>query len=419
MPVVLPLTVIAFFMAFASWTLFSVIGVHIKQALDLSSTGFALLLATPVLAGGVLSVLFGAMAQAFGGRRVLIGCLFGLQCALGLLMIVDSYVGFLLAGVGLGMAGGAFSAGLHYLAAFLPPARAGIVLGCYGAGMAGASFNYLLVPVVHDAYSWQSAPLAYIFVLLLVLLLLVVLTPPEPGGAPVSPPHRLADSLHLLQQPQVWQLALYLGFFLGGFVALSLWLPDSLSAHFGLPVATGAALALVFAVPAALSQILGGVLADRLTPHVVLRRALIACLCFLFILSYPVTRMTVTGIDQLFHFELGLALPAMLATILALSVVMGLGVGSLLRLLFDMYPAQVGSAGSVMLFAACMSAFALPLLFGVANDLVGVRSVMFMILFLFAAVCTLVLQISRRQQERAELMRHCPEAESAHQKLPT
>lgn len=392
--IVLPLTLAAFFTAFSCWTLFAVVGVELKSSYGFSDTQFALLLSIPFLTGGLLAPPLGMLTQRWGGRRVILVCLVALGLALVLLMWVDSYAGFLLAGAGLGAAGGLFSAGLHYLVTHMPPSRAGLVLGMFGVGTGGAGFSYLVVPVVQSAYSWELAPLAYLSIIVLVWLLLLVLTEPEP-----PPPRRSGanwmGTITPLLSPSVWQFCLYFSFLFGGVIALILWLPDYLSSVYQLSLAEGARWSLLFALPMLACQVPGGLVADRYGAVMVMRLALLVSLVSLFLLSYPDTDMIIRGIRQPIHWHIGVSLPWLLLFLSGLSAAMGFGLGALLRLLFDEYPKQVGAVGGLMLACACGSAFLLPLLFALANDLMGVRSSVFMLLFLLCLVSYLTLECTR------------------------
>lgn len=64
----LGLSTFAFTVCFAVWTIFSIIGVEIKQELGLSDTQFGLLVATPVLTGSVSRIfwVFGPNSSADG-----------------------------------------------------------------------------------------------------------------------------------------------------------------------------------------------------------------------------------------------------------------------------------------------------------------------------------------------------------------
>ena len=49
----------------------------------------------------------------------------------------------------------------------------------------------------------------------------------------------------------------------GAFVALTLWLPNYLIGVYGLNITTAGAIAAIYALPASLFQIYGGMLCDR------------------------------------------------------------------------------------------------------------------------------------------------------------
>ena len=68
----------AFTTCFAVWTIFSIIGLGIKDELGLSETEFGLLVGTPILTGSLSRVFLGIWADQYGGRRI-----FALVMALG------------------------------------------------------------------------------------------------------------------------------------------------------------------------------------------------------------------------------------------------------------------------------------------------------------------------------------------------
>ena len=65
------LSTVAFTTCFAVWTIFSIIGIQIKQQLALNDTQFGLLIATPILTGSLIRLFLGIWADQYGGRRVL------------------------------------------------------------------------------------------------------------------------------------------------------------------------------------------------------------------------------------------------------------------------------------------------------------------------------------------------------------
>ena len=100
----------AFTLCFAAWTIFSIVGIELKDRLALSETEFGLLAAMPILSGAVGRVLLGTLADRVGGRRVFALAMVLSGLAAILLSFAQSYAQFLLAGFGVGIGGGAFAA---------------------------------------------------------------------------------------------------------------------------------------------------------------------------------------------------------------------------------------------------------------------------------------------------------------------
>src|SRR5690554_3707145 len=103
---ILPLAVVGFMLAAGCWALFSVAGGYIRQSLDLNEMTFGFLLSLPMATGAMLAIPVGLAAQKFGPRRLMVICLAGLAVCMVVLAVADSLVEFLIAGAGLGLAGG-------------------------------------------------------------------------------------------------------------------------------------------------------------------------------------------------------------------------------------------------------------------------------------------------------------------------
>ena len=67
---ILGMSTVAFTVCFAVWTIFSIIGVQIKQDLGLSDTQFGLLVGTPILTGSLSRIFLGIWTDQYGGRIV-------------------------------------------------------------------------------------------------------------------------------------------------------------------------------------------------------------------------------------------------------------------------------------------------------------------------------------------------------------
>jgi len=77
----------AFAICFAAWTLFSILGVEIREQLDLNYTQFALLLVAPIVTGALARLPAGILADIYGGRRVM----FYLMLIVGVVMLAFPY----------------------------------------------------------------------------------------------------------------------------------------------------------------------------------------------------------------------------------------------------------------------------------------------------------------------------------------
>ena len=60
----------AFTVCFAVWTIFSILGLGLKEELGLSETEYGLLVGTPILTGSLSRIVLGIWADQYGGRRV-------------------------------------------------------------------------------------------------------------------------------------------------------------------------------------------------------------------------------------------------------------------------------------------------------------------------------------------------------------
>jgi NNP family nitrate/nitrite transporter-like MFS transporter len=71
-PQILGMSTLAFAACFAVWTIFSIIGIGIKEELGLNETKFGLLIATPILTGSIFRMPLGIWSDRYGGRLVFV-----------------------------------------------------------------------------------------------------------------------------------------------------------------------------------------------------------------------------------------------------------------------------------------------------------------------------------------------------------
>jgi MFS family permease len=99
------LSTIAFTVCFAVWTIFAIIGIQIKADLGLSDTQFGLLVGTPILTGSLIRLILGIWSDQYGGRIVYTLTMLSAAAMTGLLTFAYDYPTFLLAALGVGIAG--------------------------------------------------------------------------------------------------------------------------------------------------------------------------------------------------------------------------------------------------------------------------------------------------------------------------
>jgi NNP family nitrate/nitrite transporter-like MFS transporter len=405
--VVAVLSPLAFAQVFACWTLFAVLGLELRGGAgfgrDIGELGFAVLLSMPMLIGALASPLMALLARRFGGRRVMLGCLLLLCPVLGWIHLARDYLDLLLGGLGLGLGAGSMTAGLVYVATLSPSRHAGLALGLYGAGMMGAGLSYVLLPLISQAYGWRVAPLLYLLPVLTVagLLWLFARDADEIRAAasrgPGASPRRgiLKQALQPLGQRlfrwRLWRLAITYSFFFGALVALTLWLPGHLSAEYRLSLRAAALWALPFVLAGGVGQIVGGMLADWRDFRSLRWWVSAFVLVCLFLLSYPSFEMQINATHGEIALRYALPLWGFELLVSLLGLALGLGLGSLMRLIHLDHRAEMAWVGGLALTLGGLFAALLPLVFVLGRAWTGIATAGFMFLYAALLVCLLVM----------------------------
>lgn len=399
----LGLSTLAFTLCFAVWTLFSILGIRIKQELGLSDTQLGLLMATPILSGSISRIFLGIITDRFGGRWV-----FGLLMLLTsvcvyLLSLADTYATLLLAALGVGLAGGSFIVGVTYTSAWYEQGKQGTALGIFGAGNVGAALTNFGAPLLLLWLGWQGTAQVYAAVMAMAGMGFILLAKPDPV-AQTRQQNRmpLRTQLQPLAQLRVWRFALYYFFVFGAFVALALWLPHYLMEVYGLTVVAAGMITAFYTVPASVFRILGGWLSDKYGARRVMYWTLVASVICTFLLSYPPTDYIIHGVDHQIRFSLAVDLTVFTLLIIVLGFFMSLGKAAVFKHIPAYYPRHVGVVGGMVGMIGGLGGFFLPLTFGMLNDVVGIWQSGFMLLFLICSVSLAWMHYAIRQAERRE-----------------
>ncbi len=404
---VLGLSTFAFAVCFAAWTIFSIIGVKIKADLGLNDTEFGLLVATPILTGSVSRIFLGIWTDQYGGRLVYTLVMIFSAIATYLLSTVETYVMFLVAALGVGLAGGSFAVGIAYISRWYPREKQGTALGIFGVGNVGAAVTNFGAPFLLVAFGWEQTAQVYAVVLLIVAIGFYLLTKDDPATVARRARGEKARStlmeLAPLRNIQVWRFSLYYFFVFGAFVALALWLPRYLIGVYGLSIETAGILAAFYAVPASLFRAYGGYLSDRYGARKVMYWTFgVSAICC-FMLSYPNTQYIIQGIEGPITFTTSMSLVPFVVLIFILGFFMSLGKAAVYKHIPVYYPTHVGAVGGLVGMIGGLGGFVLPITFGVMNDLTGVWTSCFMLLFGIVAVALVWMHFAVRRMEQAAL----------------
>ena len=409
----LGMSTVAFTVCFAVWTIFSILGVQIKQDLGLNDTQFGLLVGTPILTGSLSRIFLGIWSDQYGGRIVYFWVMVLAAIATFLLSHATTYEMMLVAALGVGLAGGSFAVGIAYVSKWYPQERQGTALGIFGVGNVGAAVTKFTAPFVMVAFGWEFVAQVWAAALIVMAVVFWFTTDDDPElkerRAKGIRPRSVLQELEPLKNLQVWRFALYYFFVFGAFVALALWLPRYLVGVYGLDIKTAGVLAAFYSVPASLFRAYGGHLSDRYGARSIMYWTFGVSVLATFMLSYPNTDYVIHGIRGPITFTTSMGLVPFVITIFVLGFFMSLGKAAVYKHIPVYYPGHVGAVGGMVGMIGGLGGFVLPIAFGVMMDLTGVWTSCFMLLFALVGLALLWMHFAIRRMEQAALPEGMPE----------
>lgn len=395
---------LAFTVCFAVWTIFSIIGISIKNELGLSESQYGLLIATPVLTGSLSRLILGVWTERFGARIV-----FSLQMILTgiaawMLTWADSYALFLISALGVGLAGGSFIIGVVYVSKWFPVQRQGTALGIFGMGNVGSAVTTFLAPFVLVAWGWQVVAQIWAVGIILTGVIFFLVARDDPAfqarrAKGITAPG-LAQKFAPLKNLQVWRFAVYYFFVFGGFVALVLWLPNYMTEVYGTDVRVAGISVALFSLAASAFRAYGGMLSDRFGARTVMYWMFGFSGLMLFMLSYPPTDYVIHGRNGPISFSTDMDFVPFVVTLFVLGFFMSLGKAAVYKHIPVYYPNHVGAVGGLVGMIGGLGGFVLPIAFGGLLDLTGVYTSCFFLLLLIVFISVSWMHLSVRAMER-------------------
>lgn len=359
----LSLGTLSFVVCFAAWGLISAFAPRFREALHLTATQSAFLVAVPVILGSLARIPMGMITDLYGGRVVFTVLMFVSAIPPVWASFAASYYMLLAAAFCLGLAGSSFAVGVGFVSRWYPPQKQGTALGVYGLGNIGQSVVVFLGPVLAVAFGWQRV-FRGLSVLLVVWAIVFVLFARNSPDRPQA--KTIGEMMGLLRRERLaWVLSAFYGLTFGGFVAFSIYLPTLLKDQFHLSPTNAGLRTAGFVVLATLLRPVGGWLSDRIGGAQVLSVVFFGTVPFSLLMAWP----------SMVPFTAGA---------LGCAALLGIGNGAVFKLVPQYFAKDTGTVTGLVGAIGGLGGFFPPLLLGVFADTLGVEWPGFILLSLTA-----------------------------------
>lgn len=414
---VLVFSTLAFTLMFAVWLQFGILAIPIQKEFELSDTQFYWLTALPILNGSIWRLFTGIWADKFGGRKVMMVLLLLSAIPTALLTQTKNVTSLFILAFFIGIAGNSFSTGIAWNSAWFPREKQGFALGVFGAGNVGASVTKLIGPAIVSATvgatylgglilgGWRVIPAVYSVLLIMMTISIFFFTPNQDRRPGSSVP--MGEQLRPLKEVRVWRFSLYYTVVFGAYVALASMLPKYYEAQYDVILWKAALLTTLFIFPASLLRPMGGYLSDRFGARKVMYWTFGAMLVTSGILMMPqghivikvATTKSENGLLEILPWSPNLFFFTLVTVLLGCA--MGIGKAAVYKHIPEYFPMRVGSVGGLVGSLGALGGFFLLPIFGYAQQLTGIRSSPFAVLFLLTLVSLvwmhlIVLQILQK-----------------------
>ncbi|MCL4493382.1 MAG: MFS transporter [Firmicutes bacterium] len=272
----------AFFMGFAGLSIYGPLVPKFVQLMHLSPLKAGILAAVPNLSGALLRIPFGAWTDRVGFKRpfqiLLVSAFLGIVGVIWLMRIyypmhMDRLFGVLLllgALVGAGIA--TFPVGIAQVSYAVTDGSQGVWLASYaGLGNLAPGLFAVLLPYAFAREGVMGSYALWAVCLAVVTILYTVKSPRISLLGPMASSRPLSSAF---LTPATWPLTFLYFVSFGGFLALVAWLPEFFSANYHVALVSAGLFTLIFTVITSLIRILGGWLADQISPRAVIVGAL-------------------------------------------------------------------------------------------------------------------------------------------------
>ncbi|CQR46571.1 putative nitrate transporter NarT [Paraliobacillus sp. PM-2] len=364
---------------FMVWVLLSSLMPSIRDSIQLTAAQVSLITALPVILGSILRVPIGFYTNRYGSRILFIISFFILLFPVYFISVANSFLDLVIGGLFLGVGGAVFSVGVTSLPKYYPKEKHGFVNGIYGVGNIGTAITSFGAPVIAAMIGWSSTVQAYLLLLLLFIGLNIAFGDKTEKRVHVS----LSDQIKsVYKNATLWCLSLFYFITFGSFVAFTVYLPNFLSVHFELSAVDAGIRTAGFIAIATFLRPLGGWLADKFNPYIILMFTFIGITISGVILSFSPT-LTLYTIGTL-----------------SVAVTAGIGNGTVFKLVPLHFSKQAGIVNGIVSAIGGLGGFFPPLLLTAVEQITGHYSIGFMALSQFALVSFVIVVWMYYQDEK-------------------
>ena len=382
--------------SFMVWVALGPLVLYIARTLDLSVEDRFEVVAVPILAGAVLRIPLGALADHIGAKRTGAAAQLVVIAAVAHTWLagLHSKLDVELLGLALGVAGASFAVALPQASRWYPPQYQGLVMGIAGAGNMGVVLETLTAPWLAEHFGWRNAFGFLLLALVPTLVFYALVAKDAPGS---RQPSSWRSYQALLADPDSWRFMFFYFITFGGFVGLANALPLYFTLQYHLSgVAAGLIVAVIVLFGSAFRP-LGGHIADRLGGV----RTLLALFAVV-ALAYLAIAMLPSGPDAAgaggwdIASMPGIAWFAMLlfsAGVLAL----GMGNGAVFQLVPQRFRREIGIMTGLVGCAGGIGGFLLARVLGLSKTYGGSFAGGFLLFSLLALLCLAGLSLVRKR----------------------
>jgi MFS transporter, NNP family, nitrate/nitrite transporter len=319
----------------------------------------------------------GLLTDRLGGRSVFTAVMLLSIIPAFLMGGVHDYAHLIAYGFLIGIGLASFSVGVGFVSGWYPANKQGFALGVYGAGNIGQSLAAFGAPIIAAAigFRWGFWTFGILLAIWLLIFAVAARNAPKRGAAKT-----FAETIRPLEDRQSWILSLYYFLTFGGFVAMAIYLPIFLTEMFHQTPQQAGLRTAGFVVLATAMRPLGGVLADKVGGHSILK----------WVFPFTAVMAIFMACPLILTFRIGA---------LGVAAAIGLGNGAVFKMVPEYFPKSVGSVTGLVGAAGGLGGFFPPLVLGFVKQQTGSFLAGFIMLSVFCLLCLGVLLADRKRSQ--------------------